>query len=27
WFHGATWTLFAIYVVYGVAVGYHKYRS
>jgi uncharacterized membrane protein len=26
-FYGATWTLFAIYVVYGVAVGYHKYRT
>jgi uncharacterized membrane protein len=27
WFHGATWTLFAIYVAYGVAVAYHKYRT
>ena len=27
WFHGATWTLFAIYVVYGAAVAYKKYRT
>lgn len=26
-FYGATWTLFAIYVVYGAAVAYHKYRT
>ncbi|MEZ3164595.1 DUF2178 domain-containing protein [Halorubrum sp. RMP-47] len=26
-FYGATWTLFAIYVVYGAAVGYEKYRT
>ncbi|WP_123620109.1 DUF2178 domain-containing protein [Halorubrum sp. CSM-61] len=26
-FHGAMWTLFAIYVVYGASVLYHKYRT
>jgi uncharacterized membrane protein len=26
WFHGATWTLFAIYVVFGAVAVYHKYR-
>ncbi|QAU12504.1 DUF2178 domain-containing protein [Halorubrum sp. BOL3-1] len=26
-FFGATWTLFAIYALYGVFVGYYKYRA
>lgn len=26
-FYGATWTLFAVFVVFGASVLYHKYRS
>jgi uncharacterized membrane protein len=26
-FHGAMWTLFAVFVVYGASVIYHKYRT
>jgi len=26
-FHGAMWTLFAVYVVFGASILYHKYRT